>query len=471
MNLSVVPSGKITSKFQPIRDTFVDNFTKYCLIHNNGSAKKKLITDVVDCYLLNIIVEIRSFPLSIEITRQKSDYSGKEYSFSRNRDKISYKYSILFQEFLRDEYTCGLEIGGAELVESDSGDYYKMNSSYLHISNNLIFSLLKIIRNGKDNVCLPRNGTDYLFLRVGKNKDLVKFKETSFTRNIRKELEFIDNFLQDVFVCHPSDDIFSVKTYSQRYVRIFRDTFEWCGRAYCHSVQGIRSEDRLSLLIDGHTVSELDYKAMQPSIIADKLGFVFEDDFDPYSTKTPLFNSLGELGRKLYKGIILRYLNRNSERGFKVSINTYKADLIKDLYEKDIDSAIMIKNLDFNDLIKDMLVYNPYFNDFKPSIEVYKVLQRWDADIIVECAKHMSKNKIPFIMVHDSIVTPTIYEKDVEKIMRMAYNTIIGSDKNCVIKISKLNNEPKFYKDFSKQEDFQNRFLEVFENNVKFRRL
>lgn len=254
---------------------------------------------------------------------------------------------------------------------------------------------------------------------------------------------------------------------TQQYKRIFNGSLTKGGRYY-NTVGGIQTmpaHNRQRLQINGEDVVELDFKALHPSILYDKLvqeeplyaSRLFHDKYDPYdididfipvdaekvefirSNYKPTYNPM----RNLVKSVILVGLNAVDLKSAYLSIanmlyedkrkywdsNPEKAKYYGIVIERDSHggSRFPAKMLCEYVQSEHEPIAQHFFSD--KGIE----LQFIDSEIISHVLTALMEDNEILLSEHDSIIVRKSIAAHAEEMMQQAYKEVVGSDRFCYI--------------------------------------
>lgn len=197
--------------------------------------------------------------------------------------------------------------------------------------------------------------------------------------------------------------------------RIFKGTWERGGRLYGGSWQNLPQEARLGLTINGEAVVELDYRAIQPSMLYAQKGFPL--DFDPYTV--PGFDIPREVGKVQFN----RLVNNSGKAPVKGGL-VFDAETQKSFIDKD----------EFHRYIASMKRMHEAISDSFYSDTSLK-LQYIDSSLALSVINRCLDDYIVCLPVHDSFIVPSRHHDKLREIMSSAYERVfdqkIGVHCNC----------------------------------------
>lgn len=256
----------------------------------------------------------------------------------------------------------------------------------------------------------------------------------------------------------------------QQYKRVFSDSLSLGGRFYnlVGGVQTMKQSERKRLMINGEKVVELDFKALHPSILYEKMYqenpvFVerwieqaWDGVYNPYITKgydELLYLNDNEIAEQISKYNLVKYnpvrnlfkfavmACLNAKRGEKRPLQPASNALMVEWYEdkkknaedrryaglypvgdkfpaRGICELVQAANLPIRD---------HFFSD------VGVELQRIDSEIIEHVIRALLDKGEVLYPEHDSVIVRESLEHEVTQLMRKAYFDVIGSDQFCVV--------------------------------------
>ncbi|MFK0300301.1 hypothetical protein ACIQTU_13905 [Brevundimonas sp. NPDC090276] len=183
--------------------------------------------------------------------------------------------------------------------------------------------------------------------------------------------------------------------------RIFKGTWERGGRLYGGAWQNLPQEARLGLTINGEAVVELDYGAIQPSMLYAQKGLSL--DFDPYIV--PGFDIPREVGKVQFNRLINNSGKKPVKGGLKFDKETQK-------YFSNRDQ--------FHLYIYAMKEMHTAISDFFSSDASLK-LQYLDSSLALSVINRCLDEGIVCLPVHDSFIVPEPHHDRLREIMLSEY--------------------------------------------------
>ena len=244
------------------------------------------------------------------------------------------------------------------------------------------------------------------------NKGRLKdYKETAQTRRIRAILtraNKVNNAANIVYkpyreyVLHPS------------LIAIFKRKFTLYGRLHTKGhrhYQGLSSDERKEILINGEKIVELDFSGLHPHLL-----YAMEEkqlNGDPYN----IIDDGPPVARTFFKHILLCMLNAKDEKSAEQAANYW---LYKHHYERNILNNWGIRSA------------RPLMTKFR---EAHKHIERHfcngkdtglkimnlDARIALDIVDHFAKQNIPILAIHDSFIVQRKYKEELRQVMESTY--------------------------------------------------
>lgn len=197
--------------------------------------------------------------------------------------------------------------------------------------------------------------------------------------------------------------------------RIFKGTWERGGRLYGGSWQNLPQEARLGLTINGEGVVELDYRAIQPSMLYAQKGLPL--DFDPYTV--PGFDIPREVGKVQFNRLVNNSGKAPVKGGLVFDAETQKSFIDKDEFHRYIDS---MKHM--HEAISDS-----FYSDTSLKIQFI------DSSLALSVINKCLDDDIVCLPVHDSFIVPIRHHDKLREIMSSEYERVfdqkIGVHCNC----------------------------------------
>lgn len=324
----------------------------------------------------------------------------------------------------------GLESLGFLEIHKGYQDLIKRRASRLRAKGSLLDDLstissddIKINFKDRESIIVSNNislGFSVLTQRVEKRKDLIDYEDTKTTIEMRKNLQTINQKLDETFIgvwltdqeleeCEPIDFDFKYL------VRIFNDeSFKTGGRFYRGWWQSIKSKDRAYITINHSVTTELDYKHLHPALLYAREGI----------SKISDAYSLEEISPEYRNDI---------KQAFQILINcNSKKDALSTIRKYIPTKAMGTTPKILLDLLE---------NKHKPISHFFYTgeglkLQELDSRIAAYCMLNMIKRHKSIVLpVHDSAIVQIDMVKALKEIMIEAYTIFTGLEPNIDEKI------------------------------------
>lgn len=261
---------------------------------------------------------------------------------------------------------------------------------------------------------------------------LVEYEDTEETRRMRSELTAYNDLLARTFIDIPSlEDPWIVRQDSagqdirvgiapryQHVRRIFsRSSWEMNGRFYGPWWQGLSSEWRSQIFINDTPTVEIDFKAIHPQILAAQQGVELPDD--PYVLPPGQFPGVEEWDqRDLVKQLVLTALNARNVRSASSA------------FRNDFPTGHLAKGLSNETLQQVVEAFSRQVPALADSLcsDAGIRLMYTDSRIIERVINHFTREGLPVLTVHDSVITPYTHSTEVQEVMRQAAAEVVGRE-------------------------------------------
>ena len=200
-----------------------------------------------------------------------------------------------------------------------------------------------------------------------------------------------------------------------QYSRIFNVDMEHGGRWYGHWSQGLLRSWRPQIRINGDPVTELDFKALHPTMLYVSLGLPVPEG-DMYSLEHPPRDvDLGESLRKVCKRIVLTILNAKPDQN-------EVAACVDVIWRED---DIKLDHQSVRYLIEALKKkHAPIAEHFASGIG--GELQRKDSSIAEKVMTTLADEGIVALCVHDSFIVARQYRSRLAEVMQSACSEVCG---------------------------------------------
>lgn len=419
---------KIPKYLHKIREEIVKDFEEY--LQDNfvkiTANKRKLIQNVVGCFVLNLNKSFVSGNDRFGITLRPESYSNKIIINGRDtKRKVSHTYTKSLFQFLNQKDYGDLYIGG-EVEDfcfvNNKWTPTSFSKSYFKINDKLRFLYDKCVSKPDkfellDNVVILRDN----------NK---KQKTYKIDENTKQKVDYVNRynkFSREVEVTY-RDTRLDAQIY-----KVFNRDFDHGGRSIMVSeYQRLNGEKRDEVVIGGEETCCYDYKGFEPSIAYSIKQEIMEGD--PYTLE-----ALHEKGyevktaRKLAKAVFIICLNCDNITQAKRALSMWiseNMDLEK-LYKR---GKIPSKMIPTAEVIEIMLDHHHMIGEVFFSSHRGYCVQNVGAEINDFVLDSMIQNhKTLVIQVHDDFRCTVEKEKELKETMHKAYEYVLGFSDNCYI--------------------------------------
>lgn len=294
-----------------------------------------------------------------------------------------------------------------------------------------IWALPKLLSTHRELLCAtvtiqPPTEPVELYERRERKTDkrkLIKYRDTEFTRRVRKILRAANEVNgQAVIEYDDGDERQRVLSYMKA---IFLGSFTLYGRLHtygCRHAQGLSKYDRETITINGECVIEKDFSALHPRLLYAAQGIEFDDD--PYTVVVhKLFGPKGDARggsctlRSFLKVALLALLNANDFQHAERATNYW-------LYEND-DERRDLRVLGVTRarpvLEAFMETHGRIAHHFcSGKLNGLRTMNK-DARIALDIVWQFARQGVPIIPIHDSFIVPAQHADELESTMKAAY--------------------------------------------------
>ena len=415
--------AKTTSKqHKPAADWLFYIFNMYKLT-KLSDTKTKQIRQICNCVIYNLSrtvsngIDWTTVPLTKQLFYNKPIINGQR----SQTNPIDYNSFRLFLDVMQ-LCGCTLDKGGFSGYD-DNGDAM-FEQSILTLSEE-IFENLFILLKGTNKPLLE----SVLELRDD-DRNPKTFKSREETQRMIAELKAYNETTEDFTICDSYGQRLFVNT-----IRIFNGDFENGGRFYNANgaVQSLPSEERAKITIDGSSVTECDFTALHPSILATEQSIKFDKDFDPYNIYLKGYDQ--KLLRKLAKMSMLIRLNCRNDGQYNIAFSKWVSQKYKtkELYSENKIPKIYIDPMEILYAVVDANQY--LLEKFQSNAVVGKRLQCVDGSIAARILNYFTQQGKCCLSVHDSFIVKNEDQQELLDTMRWAFKDRLGDDTNCKIDI------------------------------------
>lgn len=239
---------------------------------------------------------------------------------------------------------------------------------------------------------------------------LIDYEETSLTTRLRNELNAINDWLAsaEVGFVPPSDFVGEVDCTKRRMVRNFtRGSFQSGGRLFGAFWENLeRAARRAGLRIDGQSIVELDFEALQPKL-AYKLAGAVPVEGDPYALA----------------GFATDEATRD---GIKRAFSTlYFRDPTNTRWPKGL-LKVFPKGMKFAQVRDAIFERHPALKSVLATPDIGHSLQYLESELMMKILKACLEKKITALPIHDSVVVKPSNAAMVEGIMAREFQEFAG---------------------------------------------
>lgn len=415
---------KINKCLHSVRDHLTSEFLTYLSDYGNNITENKrdLAKKAVSCLLLNLYTKHTTKQNTLPITLDKNHYSKSVIVNGKNTGrKVSYTYMRSLLDFLEFEDYITLEKGKVNSFTFRFG-YYEIleaESSKITIKSKLTSLLDSLVTDWK-----PETLSNVIRLR-DKSKSEITFKMNEIVKTVRDYLNDFNQFSlsKDVKL---GDIVYDVQMY-----KVYNNSsFNKGARSFMKdSIQSLSKQDRHKLVIEDVPVCAFDYKGFEPSLTYSIEQEVMECE-DPY--KIDLNGYDADLLRGLAKKCLLVMLNAESkEEAFSaINLSIAKDYNLEKLYMEDKIPSTYIPTKVIMGLLEEKhhLIAHRFYKGFGLEVQYVGSLIN---DFVVS---YMMQNYKQLVLsVFDEFLCQHTYAKELEKAMKLAFQHVFGTDKNCKI--------------------------------------
>jgi len=242
------------------------------------------------------------------------------------------------------------------------------------------------------------------------DRKLIDYNDTARTREVRKILTWANRVNQSADIKYNG---FKRYTLYPSLVAIFRRRFTLYGRLHTRGYrhyQGLSSDERKKITINGDPVVELDFSGLHPSLLYANVGIQLYKDAYSLADEWPV-------SRKFLKHILLCMLNAKDEVTAESSINYW---LFRHNYQR-----VKLNNFGITS-VKPLITefrnaHKPIEHYFCSGSETGLRIMNQDSRIALDIVDHFAKRNIPILAVHDSFIVQEKYEDELRETMGNTY--------------------------------------------------
>lgn len=409
---------------KPYIEDFMDYLIKSEKVKSRTASRYQSCCVVSWVFFYNCYLHTLANKTKVMLTFDKSSYRKAHIvNGSETKVKVSYQFTRWFLDYLSENNLGGYELGGAEfesrkvngqwkyfMVDTKPSIYTipdKISQDMMDIKSNIGYIMEKnvIVLRGKD------------------GKDIT-FRLDEYRKYIRELMLNYNKIGVESSIVNSGTG----KDYLIQLTKIYNTNFDKGGRMYDMGIQSLSKQERKALTINGNETCIFDYKAFETSLIYSMQGESLLSD--PYQIHIKGYDDkiLREVGKMIMTRI---YYCKNSVE-LRESVNSDLKDkfnldkLVSEgkIPEKRIPTGYIIDKLvEKHECIMEHFYLN---SDYDPSNLGSLVI-----DYILDYM--MQNHKCLVIPVFDEIICDVKYEYEIQKVMKLAYSHVVGSEGNCMI--------------------------------------
>lgn len=248
-----------------------------------------------------------------------------------------------------------------------------------------------------------------------KKKTELKFRQTKFTNQLKKDIQLINEVNRRYSIEHSRPERPAFRLISDLHSVFNNATFEDGGRFYTgrNGYQGLNRLDRPEITFNGKKTVELDYSGFHPYMLYAKIGIQADgDQYDLVSTDKEL--------RPVLKNALLALLNAESENEMISAGNNF-------LHENhDYYDIMKEKGLSIKDLLQHFKEKHSPIAQFFCTGQGVK-LMNIDAEIARSILLFYAKRNEACLCIHDSFIVEEKSQDILNKVMDKYYTEVIAA--------------------------------------------
>lgn len=215
--------------------------------------------------------------------------------------------------------------------------------------------------------------------------------------------------------------------------RIFRDDFSKGGRFYGGWWQGVPSELRKFIVIDGAMTREMDYSTIQPRIMYAEMDV--EPPKDAYLPEG-WANDVRPISKKAFNQLVNSdKTSRNENQWHRFGPNLDPEEKPNDWNELTEYQKVALRRDQFDktfgrpysDLLRDLMIMHEPIDEFLFS-GAWGAMQRKDSDIAEQVMTSLLDKDVPVtaLPIHDSFIVRRGAEHELKQTMEKAFESVVG---------------------------------------------
>jgi hypothetical protein len=409
----------------PFRDQLFDEYmTDWLLrqptIRPSSQTKAK---EAMNCVLHNLTTSVMAGEEVTAIYLHPQWYSKYLVNGQKDNDKkLSAKFIGEVAEWLCENTDCELLRGGVSgsttfrLTFKDTliviGDEFRQTIKDLHVTKTELPAL--------DNVLVLKD----------ENKKPTTFEMTEDLQIIVDRLNEYNDLSREVSVGLLDDDDIE---YDIQLRKIY-SSLNWGlgGRNYVSNgvAQGMSGKQRQRLLIGRERVSEIDFKTLHPSLVAE-MKKIDISEHDPYAITLDGYD--GKILRDIAKLSLLIMVNTKNPQSARMAIN-HRISEKWDVSGWFNQGLIPNEAVDTGLIMKSLVQHNEFMLDWLYTGRGLE-LQNIDSKIMDYVINWFTQRGELVIPIHDSVVVRQSLTDTAEDVMMQAYESVMGSKINCRLEV------------------------------------
>lgn len=389
-------------------------------------TKGQILTanNALSCFVYNASYHVSRGDYQFNIPLSKRHYS-RPLIYNGNHvkgRKVSYKWTKNILDWMTTYNLIELSVGSVETYKDNGSRLIpdKVKRSSVTLSDGLV-SQLKPVSSIEHQEILK----NVLELRDDSG-DLVPY------RRYDKQEKLVSLLNTYNMVANVSDITVDSKDFHVQLKKVFNNDWSSGGRSYLVGAaitsELLKKENRGKVLIGGEKTTELDYKALHASIIAELEGHAFSGTFDPYGIRIEGYDD-GCL-RQIAKLAMLILINSDSSRQASQALSFEMFNKLPLQVWK--DRGLIPDPVESKRVISKIYEHNTY------AVKWYGerkglYLQNIDSRILDIVIDYWSQRGVMVLPIHDSNVIQDKYVDEAREVMYYAYEKVLGSKINCKV--------------------------------------
>ena len=290
------------------------------------------------------------------------------------------------------------------LIKKHTGFQVKNKARQTRIvATTKLIDLFKYIPTNELPYVVGSQANSLVILR-NEDKEEISYTATPLTKNRTARLERINAVNKRFKVTYHNNRL------STDLHAVFNVDFEHGGRLYTSGFghQGLQSDRRKLIKIDGQETVEIDFKAFHIMMLYAEKGIQLEDD--PY-----LKISTNDKLRPIVKKSLLLIINADTEEKatMRIHYEVYHELMMGDLFTK--------LNLTPKKLVSRCKFAHPEIKDSFGTGAGRRLMAK-DAEIAMDVMEHFTNTDRPILPIHDSFIVQREHKDELEKVMKATYS-------------------------------------------------